>query len=97
MPIKIKELTKGDSSNAVGNIHFGYDIVDENGEILISETSIISINYDNADIKDIAESLLKDADAKEYEAKQKAKADKFDIELLKAEIEKQIAEKGGDH
>ena len=93
MPIKIKEITKGDSVNVVGNIIFTFNIIDEKGNILSSETSTISVNYDYADIKEIATDLLKDAESKEYNAMQKSKADKFDIVELKAEIEKQISAK----
>lgn len=93
MPIKAIEITKGDSVNAVGNVIFAYYFVDEKGIVISSETSTMSVNYDNADMKDIAESLLKDAESKEYEAIQKAKADKFDLEALKAEIEKLITAK----
>ena len=90
MPIKIKEITKGDSVNAVGNIVFAYDVVDEKGTVLASETSTMSVNYNSADMKEIASCLLKDAESKEYDAMQKSKADKFDIVELKTEIEKQI-------
>ena len=90
MPIKIGEITKGDSVNAVGNLMFSYDIVDKEGVVLASETSTISVSYDNIDIKEIASDLIKNAQAKEYEAMQKAKADKFDTTALKAEIEKQL-------
>jgi nitrogen fixation/metabolism regulation signal transduction histidine kinase len=90
MPIKIGEITKGESVNAIGNIVFAYDIVDDKGIVIASEASTISVNYDNIDMKSIASDLIKNAQAKEYEALQKAKADKFDTIALKAEIEKQL-------
>ena len=99
MAIKTKEITKSDSVNAVGNIIFSFNIVDEKGVVIASETSTMSVNFNNVDMKDIAESLmcnlhrLKDAENREYALIQKAKVDKFDVVELKAEIDKQIAEK----
>ena len=93
MPIKSKEITKSDSINAVGNLIFSYDLVDETGIVLASETSTMSVNFNNPDMKEIAEFLLKDVENREYELMQKAKVDKFDVVELKAEIDKQIAEK----
>jgi len=93
MPIKIIEITKSDSVNAVGNIIFTFNIVDEKGSILSSETTIMSVNYGNADIKGIAESFLRDAKYQEYEVKQKTKVDQFSVDELKIEIEKQMSVK----
>ena len=93
MPIKIIEITKSDSVNAVGNIIFTFNIVDEKGSILSSETTIMSVNYGNADIKGIAESFLRDAKYQEYEVKQKTKVDQFSVDEFKIEIEKQMSVK----
>ena len=93
MVIKISEIVKSESVNAVGNITFTYNIVDAKGVIVASETTVMSINFDNVDMKQIAMDFLADAETKEYEARQKAKADNLDIEKLKIEIEKQIIEK----
>ena len=93
MPIKITDITKSDSVNAVGNIIFTYNIVDAKGVVIASESSVISVNYNSADMKDIAASFIKDTETKEYEALQKVKADKFDVAALKAEVEKRILEK----
>jgi hypothetical protein len=95
MPIKIIEITKSDSSNAVGNMIFIYNIVDEKGVSITKEplVSTISVNYDNAGIKDIAKSFLRDAEYQEYEVKQKTKVDQFSVAELKIEIEKQMSVK----
>ena len=95
MPIKITEITKSDSSNAVGNMIFIYSIVDEKGVSITKEplVSTISVNYGNADIKGIAESFLRDAKYQEYEVKQKTKVDQFSVAELKIEIEKQMSVK----
>jgi hypothetical protein len=93
MPIKAIDITKGDSINAIGNLIFAFDVLDKNGILITSETSTISVSYDGIDIKSIATDLIKDAQAKEYEALQKAKADKFDLVALKAEIDKLITAK----
>ena len=95
MAIKLIEITKGFSTNAVGDIIFTYNVVDDKGVPIIQEplSSTMSANYDNADIKDIAGCLLRDAESKEYEVMRQVKAAKFDVEELKTEIEKRIAEK----
>ena len=95
MPIKLIEITKSDSSNAVGNIIFTYSVVDKDGVPITKELliSTISVNYNAPDMKDIAASFLCDAESQEYEVKQKAKADKFSTDELKIEIEKQISNK----
>jgi len=93
MAIKSKNITKGDSVNAVGNLIYSYDIVDIKTQVIASGTSTMSVNFNDADMKDIAESLLKDAENREYELMQKAKVNNFDTEALKVEIDKLIAEK----
>ena len=91
MPIKAIEITKGDSVNAIGNIVFDFDVLDKIGLLITSETSTISVSYNGIDVKSIATDLIKNSQAKEYEALQKAKVDKFDTTALKTEIEKQLA------
>lgn len=93
MPIKLTEITKGDSINSVGNIHFSYDVTDKAGNVVSSATTTISVSYNNCNIITIAEDLIRDAEAKEYEAIQKGQFDKFDIIALKVEVEKQITAK----
>ena len=93
MLIKLTEITKGDAINAVGNINFIYDIVDDKGVLLGSSTSTISVNYDNIDIVQLAIDLIADAESKIYEIGQKVKVDKFDLIVLQSEIEKQISAK----